>query len=154
MTESGDYYWVIADYNGQEDDTDFLPVANGEVVRVIQKGAVYYLVEKDDEQVRVIQKGAVYYLVEKDDEQGKVPFECLRSCAVEQSPSPIISDTTQNPISKQDEFFWVIADYNGQEDDDDFLPVAKGELVRVIKKEAQWFYIEKDGEIGKIPQQF
>ncbi|KAA6357854.1 MAG: hypothetical protein EZS28_046619 [Streblomastix strix] len=52
------YNWLIADYNGQEDDTDFLPVANGEVVRVIQKGAVYYQVEKDDE-------------------QGKVPFECL-----------------------------------------------------------------------------
>ncbi|KAA6337701.1 MAG: hypothetical protein EZS28_052764, partial [Streblomastix strix] len=88
----------------------------------------------------------------KKKEQNQGIFSSASQVVIEQIEKQ--NDEQQDTVADEDEFFWVVSNYNGQEDDDDFLPVAKGELVRVIKKEAQWFYIEKDGEIGKIPQQF
>ncbi|KAA6374724.1 MAG: hypothetical protein EZS28_029749, partial [Streblomastix strix] len=53
-----------------------------------------------------------------------------------------------------DEYFWVIANYGGQEDDDEFLPVTKGEIVRVLRKETVYYTVEKESEVGKVPKEY
>ncbi|KAA6365433.1 MAG: hypothetical protein EZS28_039040 [Streblomastix strix] len=51
-----------------------------------------------------------------------------------------------------DEFFEVTSDYAGREGDASFLPVLKGDIVRVIKKELVHYIVEKDGQTGKVPK--
>ncbi|KAA6372614.1 MAG: putative serine/threonine-protein kinase Nek3, partial [Streblomastix strix] len=50
------------------------------------------------------------------------------------------------------ELFEVLYEYTGREGDSQFLPVAKGDIVRVIKKEDAYFIVEKDGTTGKVPK--
>ncbi|KAA6381113.1 MAG: putative NEK protein kinase [Streblomastix strix] len=54
--------------------------------------------------------------------------------------------------NKPQEIIEVVADYAGIEGDPQFLPISKGDIVRVIKKELAWFTVEKDGRIGKVPK--
>ncbi|KAA6399583.1 MAG: hypothetical protein EZS28_004892 [Streblomastix strix] len=51
-----------------------------------------------------------------------------------------------------DEFFEVTSDYAGREGDASFLPVLKGDIVKVIKKELVHYIVEKDGQTGKVPK--
>ncbi|KAA6383802.1 MAG: putative serine/threonine-protein kinase Nek3, partial [Streblomastix strix] len=50
------------------------------------------------------------------------------------------------------ELFEVISDYAGKGDDEQFIPVKYGDVVRVIKKELVYYTVEKDGLIGKVPR--
>ncbi|KAA6389878.1 MAG: hypothetical protein EZS28_014596 [Streblomastix strix] len=51
-----------------------------------------------------------------------------------------------------DQFFEVTSDYAGREGDASFLPVLKGDIVKVIKKELVHYIVEKDGQTGKVPK--
>ncbi|KAA6374720.1 MAG: hypothetical protein EZS28_029752 [Streblomastix strix] len=44
------------------------------------------------------------------------------------------------------QLFQVIADFTGKQDDPQFLPLIKGEKVRVIKKEDDCYMIIKEGK--------
>lgn len=55
-------------------------------------------------------------------------------------------------MSSEDEYFEVIANYSGKDGDSSYLPVRKGDIVRVLKKEPRYFTVDKDGEIGKVPK--
>lgn len=51
-------------------------------------------------------------------------------------------------MTTQSEFFVAIADYYGQKDDKQFIPIFKGEIVRFLKQENNWLTVEKDSKIG------
>ncbi|KAA6328054.1 MAG: hypothetical protein EZS28_053760, partial [Streblomastix strix] len=55
-------------------------------------------------------------------------------------------------MSSTDEFFEVISDYSGRKDDSSYLPVAKGDIVQLVKKELNWYTVEKCDKIGKVPK--
>ncbi|KAA6385330.1 MAG: putative serine/threonine-protein kinase Nek3 [Streblomastix strix] len=55
-------------------------------------------------------------------------------------------------MSETDEIYEVIANYAGRKGFLQFLPVQKGDIVRVIEKDPIWFTVEMDGIIGKVPQ--
>ncbi|KAA6401195.1 MAG: putative CAMK family protein kinase [Streblomastix strix] len=55
-------------------------------------------------------------------------------------------------MTTQVEYFEVVSDYTGQEGDSQFLPISKGEIVKIIKKELVWFTVDKGGQIGKVPR--
>ncbi|KAA6379410.1 MAG: hypothetical protein EZS28_025061, partial [Streblomastix strix] len=57
-------------------------------------------------------------------------------------------------MSHNDQYYWIVANYEGQEDDDEFMPVSKFDIVRVLRKDAIYFTIEKDGSVGKIPHEY
>lgn len=54
-------------------------------------------------------------------------------------------------MTEKKELFEVVADYAGKDGDPQFLPVSKGDIVRVIKKESGYFTVEKKVN-GKVPQ--
>ncbi|KAA6388241.1 MAG: hypothetical protein EZS28_016234, partial [Streblomastix strix] len=53
-------------------------------------------------------------------------------------------------MSNPSQYFEVIADYAGIEGNTKYIPVMKGDVVRLIKKKHKYFKVEKDGRIGKI----
>ncbi|KAA6379466.1 MAG: putative CAMK family protein kinase [Streblomastix strix] len=52
-------------------------------------------------------------------------------------------------MTQSGELFEVVTDYPGKPGDAQFLPVSKGEIVRVIKQESEWFTIEKKGKVPR-----
>ncbi|KAA6392907.1 MAG: putative NEK protein kinase [Streblomastix strix] len=73
-----------------------------------------------------------------------------------QNLAKIVNQTPQNSDfdkaqDSQDQFFEVIENFSGKENDKQFISVCKGEIVRVIKKGFEYFTVEKDGENGLIP---
>ncbi|KAA6395874.1 MAG: putative Serine/threonine-protein kinase Nek3 [Streblomastix strix] len=56
-------------------------------------------------------------------------------------------------MTRTDELFEVIRDYAGQDGNPQFIPVTKGEIVHVIKKEIEYYTIEKNSQIGKVPME-
>ncbi|KAA6362749.1 MAG: hypothetical protein EZS28_041724, partial [Streblomastix strix] len=52
-------------------------------------------------------------------------------------------------MSMSNQYFEAIADYGGFEGDTNYISVMKGDVVRLIKKDKEWFTVEKDGDIGK-----
>ncbi|KAA6403324.1 MAG: putative Serine/threonine protein kinase [Streblomastix strix] len=57
-------------------------------------------------------------------------------------------------MAQIDEQYEVIRDYAGQDSNPQFISVTKGEIVRVIKKEIEYYTIEKNSLIGKVPQEY
>ncbi|KAA6375498.1 MAG: hypothetical protein EZS28_028974, partial [Streblomastix strix] len=57
-------------------------------------------------------------------------------------------------MAQTDELFEVIRDYAGQDGETQFIPVIKGEIVHVIKKEIEYYTIEKNNLIGKVPMEY
>ncbi|KAA6382649.1 MAG: putative NEK protein kinase [Streblomastix strix] len=57
-------------------------------------------------------------------------------------------------MAQTDELYEVIRDYPGQDGDPSFILVTKGEIVHVIKKEIEYYTIEKNNLIGKVPQDY
>ncbi|KAA6372615.1 MAG: hypothetical protein EZS28_031858, partial [Streblomastix strix] len=55
-------------------------------------------------------------------------------------------------MSISSQYFEVIADYAGIEGNVKYIPVKKGDVVRLIKKKHKYFKVEKDGRIGKVPK--
>ncbi|KAA6353220.1 MAG: hypothetical protein EZS28_051253, partial [Streblomastix strix] len=55
-------------------------------------------------------------------------------------------------MSNTGELFEVTSDFAGRENDYIFLPVKQGDIVRMIKKDLVYSTVEKDGQIGKVPQ--
>ncbi|KAA6377324.1 MAG: putative Serine/threonine-protein kinase Nek6 [Streblomastix strix] len=55
-------------------------------------------------------------------------------------------------MSTSDEFYEVLADFTAQNQDSP--SISKGEIVKVITKESDYFIIEKDGIVSKIPSQY
>jgi hypothetical protein len=51
------------------------------------------------------------------------------------------------------EYFEAISDYPGIKDVSNFLPVNKGDVVRLIKKDDKYFTVEKEGHIGKVSKE-
>ncbi|KAA6397885.1 MAG: putative NEK protein kinase [Streblomastix strix] len=56
-------------------------------------------------------------------------------------------------MAQANQLFKVIKDYAGLDGDLQFIPVTKGEIVLVIKKEIEYYTIEKNSQIGKVPQE-
>ncbi|KAA6399651.1 MAG: putative Serine/threonine-protein kinase Nek3 [Streblomastix strix] len=56
-------------------------------------------------------------------------------------------------MAQTDELYEVIKDYPGQDGNPQFIPVTKGEIVHVIKKEIEYYTIEQNSQIGKVPQE-
>ncbi|KAA6387419.1 MAG: hypothetical protein EZS28_017054 [Streblomastix strix] len=56
-------------------------------------------------------------------------------------------------MSISSKYFQVIVDYAGVEGDTNYIPVMKGDVVRLIKKDKEWLTVEKDGDIGKNVEQ-
>ncbi|KAA6374840.1 MAG: hypothetical protein EZS28_029632, partial [Streblomastix strix] len=52
-------------------------------------------------------------------------------------------------MSIPNQYFEVIADYTCVEGDTNDIFVKKGDIVRMIKKDKEWYLVEKDGRIGK-----
>ncbi|KAA6388466.1 MAG: hypothetical protein EZS28_016005 [Streblomastix strix] len=48
------------------------------------------------------------------------------------------------------ELFEAKEDYPGREGDDSFLPLQKGDVVKVVEKQIVYYVVEKDGRIGKV----
>ncbi|KAA6388213.1 MAG: putative Serine/threonine protein kinase, partial [Streblomastix strix] len=57
-------------------------------------------------------------------------------------------------MAQTDELFEVIKDYAGQDGNPQFVPVTKGEIVHVINKEIEYYTIEKNSQIGKVPMEY
>ncbi|KAA6386227.1 MAG: hypothetical protein EZS28_018245 [Streblomastix strix] len=55
-------------------------------------------------------------------------------------------------MSISSQYFEAIADYAVVEGDTNYIPVMKGDVVRLIKKDKEWLTVEKDGNIGKVPK--
>ncbi|KAA6379644.1 MAG: hypothetical protein EZS28_024829 [Streblomastix strix] len=55
-------------------------------------------------------------------------------------------------MSTTEQYYKAIADYGGVEEDANYIAVKKGDKVRLIKKDKEWFTVEKDGRIGKVPK--
>ncbi|KAA6396258.1 MAG: hypothetical protein EZS28_008212 [Streblomastix strix] len=55
-------------------------------------------------------------------------------------------------MSTTEQYYKAIADYGGVEGDANYIPVMKDDKVRLIKKDKEWFTVEKDGRIGKVPK--
>ncbi|KAA6366019.1 MAG: hypothetical protein EZS28_038454, partial [Streblomastix strix] len=51
-------------------------------------------------------------------------------------------------VASEIDLFEVIANYTGESG----IPLTKGDVVKVIKKEIVWFTFEKDGKTGKAPK--
>ncbi|KAA6398128.1 MAG: putative MAP kinase kinase family domain protein [Streblomastix strix] len=57
-------------------------------------------------------------------------------------------------VEQDSQFFEVIENFAGKENDKQFISVCKGEIDRVIKKEFEYFTVERDGENRLIPIQY
>ncbi|KAA6392338.1 MAG: putative protein serine/threonine kinase, partial [Streblomastix strix] len=66
--------------------------------------------------------------------------------------SQIIPSVQQTP--ETNEYYEVIADYAGQAGNKRFLPISKDEKVKMIKKDAGWSTVEKDGQQGLVPTSY
>ncbi|KAA6371087.1 MAG: hypothetical protein EZS28_033386, partial [Streblomastix strix] len=55
-------------------------------------------------------------------------------------------------MSVTSQYIEAIADHAGVEGDTNYIPVMKGDVVQQIKKDKEWFTVEKDGHIGKVPK--
>ncbi|KAA6397958.1 MAG: hypothetical protein EZS28_006517 [Streblomastix strix] len=55
-------------------------------------------------------------------------------------------------MSTTEQYFEVIVDYGGVEGDANYIPVKKGDQVRLIKKKHKYLKVSKDGHIGKVPK--
>ncbi|KAA6368945.1 MAG: hypothetical protein EZS28_035527 [Streblomastix strix] len=53
-------------------------------------------------------------------------------------------------MSISSQYFESIADQSEIEGDINYIPVMKCDVVRLIKKDKEWFTVEKDGRIGKV----
>lgn len=54
-------------------------------------------------------------------------------------------------MTEKGELYEVTADFSGKVGDPQFLPVSKGDIIHVLKKETGWFIVEKKVN-GKVPQ--
>ncbi|KAA6392489.1 MAG: hypothetical protein EZS28_011982 [Streblomastix strix] len=52
-------------------------------------------------------------------------------------------------MSISSQYFEAIA--GGVKADTNYISVMKGDDVQLIKKDKEWFTVEKDGDIGRIP---
>ncbi|KAA6374070.1 MAG: hypothetical protein EZS28_030402, partial [Streblomastix strix] len=55
-------------------------------------------------------------------------------------------------MSNEGELYEAIADYGGDLADTSLIPVTKGEIVKVVKKDIVWCYVSKYGRVGKVPR--
>ncbi|KAA6341242.1 MAG: hypothetical protein EZS28_052471 [Streblomastix strix] len=55
-------------------------------------------------------------------------------------------------MSNEFELYEVIADYGGDLADTSLIPVIKGEIVKVVKKDIVWYQVSKYGQVGKVPR--
>ncbi|KAA6372044.1 MAG: putative protein kinase domain protein, partial [Streblomastix strix] len=57
-------------------------------------------------------------------------------------------------MTQTDQLYKVIKDYAGLDGDLQLIPINKGEIVFVIKKEIEYYTIEKNSQIGKVPMEY
>ncbi|KAA6356497.1 MAG: hypothetical protein EZS28_047976, partial [Streblomastix strix] len=54
-------------------------------------------------------------------------------------------------MSNTEEYLEAQIDCTGQEGDAEYLPISKGDFVCVINKGLEYYIVEKDGKVGKVP---
>ncbi|KAA6312670.1 MAG: hypothetical protein EZS28_055885, partial [Streblomastix strix] len=54
-------------------------------------------------------------------------------------------------MSNTEEYLEAQIDCAGQEGEAEYLPISKGDFVRVINKGLEYYIVEKDGKVGKVP---
>ncbi|KAA6382491.1 MAG: hypothetical protein EZS28_021982 [Streblomastix strix] len=54
-------------------------------------------------------------------------------------------------MSNTEEYLEAQIDYAGQEGEAEYLPISKGDFVCVINKGLEYYIVEKDGKVGKVP---
>ncbi|KAA6380583.1 MAG: hypothetical protein EZS28_023891, partial [Streblomastix strix] len=128
----GEYYELLADYNGKAGDPKFLKVNKGYKVKMIKKDEGWSKVEYNGQ-------------------QGLVPTSYLKVLtAVETSSISQSVPVMSSPVSE--EYYEVLKEYIGLDNCTEYLKVNKDDSVEMIKKDHGLSKVEKDGLMDQPSQ--